>query len=467
VSWRRPAGRVGQVVAALVSATLLFGFGYGWWSYRQLNGNIHRLDVFNSTTKTRHDIDGAAQNLLIVGNDDRSTMTDAEVRQFKVGRDGGSLNTDTMMIVHVPADGKKATLISLPRDAYVNIPGYGMNKLNSAYADGYNHSSGSPDQKRAAGMKVLYQTVQDLTGLHIDHFVQVSLVGFVRISDAVGGVTVDLCHAVDDTRRHNIAHGIPGGSGLKLSAGKHTIQGVTALEFVRQREQLPNGDIDRERRQRYFLAAAFRDVASAGTLLNPSRLHRLISAIDKSVYVDTTLNILQLAQQVSGLSADNISGDNIPFVRYDTVDGVGSVEIVDPGQVRQWVKNLLGQGQAVLGSVPAADPATVTVRVLNGGTVNGAAGASATRLAGYGFATSTGDHAPIAATTVQYAQGMQAQAKALLAYLPRTVVLQRSDVPALTLVLGRDGLQVRKHGAAHPHPSAPKQPKPIDSGCIN
>jgi LCP family protein required for cell wall assembly len=455
------------VIAALVSAALLFGFGYGWWNYRELNGNIHRLDVFNSTTQTRNDIDGAAQNLLVVGNDDRSNMTNAEVRQFKVGRDGGSLNTDTMMIVHVPAGGKKATLISLPRDAYVAIPGYGMNKLNSAYSDGYTHSSGSPDQQRAAGMSLLIRTVQNLTGLHIDHFVQVTLLGFVRISDAVGGVTVDLCHAVDDTRRHNIAHGIPGGSGLKLPAGKHTIHGVTALEFVRQREQLPNGDIDRERRQRYFLAAAFRDVASAGTLLNPSRLHRLISAIDRSVYVDKTLNILQLAQQVSGLSADNISGDNIPFVRYDTVGSVGSVEIVDPAQVQQWVKNLLGQGQAVLGSAKAAEPATVAVRVLNGGTVNGAAGANATRLDGYGFTTSTGDHAPIATTTVQYAQGMQAQAKALLAYLPRNVVLQRSDVPVLTLVLGRDGLQVRKHGVAQPHSSAPKPPKPIDSGCIN
>jgi LCP family protein required for cell wall assembly len=316
-------------------------------------------------------------------------------------------------------------------------------------------------------MTLLYETVQNLTGLRIDHFVQVTLLGFVRISDAVGGVPVNLCHAVDDTRKHNLAHGIPGGSGLELSAGKHTIHGVTALEFVRQREQLPNGDIDRERRQRYFLAAAFRQVASAGTLFNPSRLHRLVSAIDRSVYVDTTLNILQLAQQISGLSADDISGDNIPFIRYDTVTGAGSVEIVDPAQVQQWVKNLLGQGQAVLGSVKAADPATVTVRVLNGGTANGAAGANATRLQAYGFTTSAGDHAPVAATTVQYAQGMRAQAKALLAYLPRNVVLQPSDVPVLTLVLGRDGLGVRKHGAAQPHSSAPNKPKPIDAGCIN
>ena len=88
------------------------------------------------------------QNLLIIGNDDRSGMTTAEVRELKVGRDGGSLNTDTMMIVHVPADGSRATLISLPRDSYVNIPGYGMNKINAAYAFGYNDTKGDLDQKR-------------------------------------------------------------------------------------------------------------------------------------------------------------------------------------------------------------------------------------------------------------------------------------------------------------------------------
>jgi hypothetical protein len=140
------------------------------------------------------------------------------------------------------------------------------------------------------------------------------------------------------------------------------------------------------------------------------------------------------------------------------------VELIDPAQVQQWVKNMLGEGQAVLGSVAAADPSTVTVRVLNGGTVNGAAGTNAARLAGYGFTTTTGNHAPQSATTVEYADGMQAQVKALLKYLPANVVLQQSDVPEPTLVLGADGLGVTKPGAASTHAS-PK-PKPIDAHCI-
>jgi hypothetical protein len=196
-------------------------------------------------------------------------------------------------------------------------------------------------------------------------------------------------------------------------------------------------------------------------------LHGLISAIDKSIDVDKGFDILKLAQQVSGLSADNIQGKNIPYVRFDTVDPVGSVEIIDPGQVQQWVKNLLGEGQAALGSAPAADPGTVTVRVLNGGTVNGAAGTNASRLSGYGFSTTSGNHTAQAATTIEYADGMQAQVKALLKYLPANVVLQQSDVPVLTLVLGADGLAVKKPGTSSTQATSAPKPKPIDAHCIN
>jgi LCP family protein required for cell wall assembly len=458
-----------KVICALVSVTLLLGFGYGWYSYHALNSNLHFIPISKPKVPAGHkDIDGKDQNILIVGNDDRSNMTDAEVRELKVGRDGGSLATDTMLIVHVPADGKAASLISLPRDAYVAIPGYGMNKLNAAYALGYTHTSGNSDQKRGGGASLLMQTVTDLTGLSLDNFVQVDLLGFVRISNAIHGVTVDLCHDVNDTVAYNRSIGQDGGSGLKLSAGKHTISGVTALEFVRQRHNLPHGDLDRTARQRYFLAAAFRKVASAGTLLNLGKLHNLIDAVDKSLYVGPGFNVLQFAQQISGLNANNIKGQLIPFVKFDTIDGVGSVEIVDPAQVKQFVRTFLGQD--VLGSVKAAAPSTVTVKVLNGGTVNHAAQQNAELLTGYGFhASYDSADATTTATTIRYAAGMEAQAKALASYLPSKVVLEKADVTVLTLVLGADGLGVRKPGTAT-HSATPTKPatsKPIDSGCIN
>jgi LCP family protein required for cell wall assembly len=464
--WRLGLSAV-KVTAALLSAFLLLGFGYGWWSYRQLNGNLVRLNVINPAAPGHpaHDIDGQDQNILIAGNDDRTNMTDAEVRALKVGRDGGSLATDTMMIVHVPANGSSATLISLPRDSYVQIPGYGMNKLNAAYALGYSNASGSEDAKSAAGAQLLIRVVQSLTGLTIDHFVQVSLIGFVRISDAIGGVTVNLCHAVNDAEYSHFVE----------SAGKHSLKGVTALEFVRQRHGLPNGDIDRVARQRYFLTAAFRKIASAGTLLNPGTLSSLIKAVDKSLYVDANFNMLKFAQQISGLNANNIQGQTIPFVRFDDNTPVGSVEIVDPAQVQQFVRTLIGQN--TLGSVTAAAPGTVTVQVLNGGTQNGAAAHNADVLKQYGFhASSSTAPAQTTATTIRYAAGMESAAKALAAHLPSTVVLQKTNVSVLTLVLGSDGVNVTPppSTASTPAPTsssaapapAPAQ-KPIDAGCIN
>jgi LCP family protein required for cell wall assembly len=336
---RRSAARLSLFVATLLSASLLVLAGYVWLTYRDINNGVHRLKVaVGQAPSGKHDIDGTDQNILLVGNDDRSNMTNLEVRKLHVGRGSGSKATDTMMIVHIPADGSRATLISLPRDSYVKIPGHGMNKLNSAYLSGYNEAKGTEDQRRAAGADLLIRTVTDLTGLTINHYVQVSLMGFYDISNAIGGVTVNLCHSVDDTITYNRNHGSDGGSGLILSKGKHTITGVQALEFVRQRHNLPNGDLDRVRRQQYFLTAAFRKVASLGIFF---KLRQLGDAVQRNVYMDPGLNLTDLATQMQKLSANNIVGRTIPFERFDDNSPVGSVEIVDPAHVQRFVERLI------------------------------------------------------------------------------------------------------------------------------
>ena len=345
--WRRGVSRLVSGLAALLSVSLLLLLGYAWADFRDFNNGLRRLHIatgrrpagVSGVRGVSGDIDGQDEDILVVGNTDRSTLSAAQQHELKVGSDA-SLATDTMMIVHVPANGAKADLISLPRDSYVNIPGYGMDKLNAAYVLGYINTKGSLDAKRAAGANLLIKTVSDLTGLTIDHFVSVSMIGFVDISNAIGGVSVNLCHAVDDTVAHNRAIGSDGGSGLVLSAGRHTIHGVTALEFVRQRHGLPNGDLDRTARQRYFIIQAFHKIASAGVLLDPSQLHSLIAAVDNAIYVDSGLDLTTLALQMSALDPANITSKAIPFVRLDTVD-VGSVEIVDPAQVHAFVANLI------------------------------------------------------------------------------------------------------------------------------
>jgi LCP family protein required for cell wall assembly len=350
-----------KIVAALLSVSVVFVSAYVWANYRKLDHGLRRLSITTGPQPSvpgggrETDIDGKDQNLLVIGNDDRSTMTDKEIHQLKTGWDGGSLATDTMIIVHVPADGSKATLISLPRDSYVKIPGYGTDKLNSAYASAYTAAKGNTDAKRAAGANLLIRTITNLTGLTIDHFLQVDLIGFYRISNALGGVPVNLCHAVDD----------PQYSHLVMSAGKHTISGVQALEFVRQRHGLPHGDIDRTARQRYFLTAAFRKIASAGTLLNSRKLANLVSAVDKSIYVDRTFSLASLIKQMSNLSANNIVGNSIPYEGYANVD-VGNVVIVNPAKVKVFVNKLIHAGPPAPSTTPdrsadaspAASPST-------------------------------------------------------------------------------------------------------------
>jgi LCP family protein required for cell wall assembly len=332
---------IAMVVGALVSVALLLVAGYSWLTFRDINNGLDRpsgIHVGVGPTAVKHPVhfNGQDQNILLVGYDDRSNMTNAEIKQLKVGRDGGSLNTDTMIILHVPADGSKATLISLPRDTWVHIPGYGYNRLNSAYAYAYNDAKGSKEDRQAAGANLLIETIQNLTGLTINHYVQVSFLGFYEISNAIGGVPINLCQSVDDTHAYNVAHGQDGGSGFKMSKGHHVIKGVTALEFVRQRHNLPGGDLNRVQRQQYFLAQAFKQVASVGIL---TKLRALGTAIKRNIIVDPTLNILDLARQMENLSAGNITGKTIPT--SPAVISGNDVLVVHPKQVQTFVDHAI------------------------------------------------------------------------------------------------------------------------------
>src|SRR3712207_6215265 len=159
-----------------------------------------------------------------------------------------------MILVHIPADGSRASFVSFPRDSYVEIPGYGMDKLNAAYAYGYADTpeTASAEVRQAGGAQLLVQTISGLTGLQIDHYAEVDLLGFFTPSSVVGGVEVNLCEAVDDSEW----------SGAVSPAGVQTISGADALKFVRQRHGLPRGDFDRIVRQQVFIAGVLRKMRS-------------------------------------------------------------------------------------------------------------------------------------------------------------------------------------------------------------
>jgi LCP family protein required for cell wall assembly len=355
---RRVFGLATGTLCTLLSATLFMAFGYGWYNYRDLNQGAHHLALHNVVGGADQHVDsttgavtGKTQNILLVGLDSRSGLSQDEQHMLHVHTDTYTLSTDTIMIVHIPADGSKATLISIPRDSYVDIPdGWAKNKINGAYADAYSDTNGPEDDKQAAGADLLIATVKKLTGLKIDHYVQVNFEGFYRIAKAIGKIPVNLCRSVNDTALHNRETGQGGGSGFHMSAGHHDLNAVQALEFVRQRHNVHGGDYARVQRQRYFLSTAFDQIASAGFLANPFKLRNLIHAVNGAFYTDTGLSPLALAEQLVNLTGNKITGHTIPTNGTGTATVAGveeSVDLVDPKQVRAKVAEIIsGAGPA-------------------------------------------------------------------------------------------------------------------------
>lgn len=455
---RRAKRIIGWTAAALAVILVVVG-GYAAYSYFRFVGGVKHVDVIS---KPANDVDGQDQNILLVGDDHRPDgASQAELDQLSTTDDGGGTNTDTMMILHIPANGKSATLISLPRDSWVDVPGHGMNKLNAAFSLG----GGATDA--ASGAKLLIQTVQNLTGLSIDHYVRVSLLGFYTIAQALGPVQVCLNNAVDDPY-----------SGANFPAGVSTLDAKQALSFVRQRHGLPRGDLDRVVRQQYFLSVEAHKFLSAGTLLNPGKLTKVLDAVSGSLETDPGLNFLQLAAQLQGLTGGKIQSATIPISGTPTItvdgDDISIVE-VDTAAMPAFIQSLMGTPSAYE-KATAAKPADTSVTVLNGGSQNGAATTASQTLAGAGFKTGTpGDADTRATTVIQYPSGQEAQAKAVAAYLPGASVQETASVSTVTVVLGDDGIMPAAPaagGGTAPAPTATPAPTGpatnySDTVCIN
>jgi LCP family protein required for cell wall assembly len=474
-------GLASRLIIASVAFVILVASGYAWALFRNFTESVPHGDAVPASAAGQTDLDGSAQDILLIGNDSRVGATPAELSALHTGHDLQTVNTDTMMILHIPSTvGSKPSIISLPRDAWVSIPGYGKGKLNSAFSAAYNAAKShhrTETQAQSAGILLTLRTLSDLTGLRIDHYLQVNLLGFYRISEAIGGVQVCLLHA-QNAKTDSDAFG-SGYSGIDLPAGVSTIEGKQALAFVRQRHGLPHGDLDRIKRQQYFLAAAFHKIASAGTMLNPFKLHHLLDAVSSSLLTDPALNLLSLARSFELLSGGDISfatlPNNGPQVIYP--DGVETAIVqVDHAAIPSFIQSVIGQ-HTDLSKVQPAQRSKVTLNVLNGADVYRLATRNAAQLKRLGFKTDVVDStpSPVTATSIQYPPGHAAGAKALAAVVTGAKLVETSSVARVTLTLGTDGKQVQ--GLTSRANSAPKTAtpakKPASStaanglGCIN
>lgn len=330
---------------ATLSVVLLVIAGMGYYSIGRLGNSLSasELDLGNN------DLDGAdgAVDILLVGSDSRTDaqgnpLSDEELARLNAGEAEGELNTDTIMVVRVPNDGSRATAVSIPRDTYVHDDTFGNTKINGVYglhaldkreeltADGMDEGKPMEEQVARAGQQGLINAVADLTGVEVDHYAEVGLLGFVLLTDAVGGVDACLNAAVDEPL-----------SGARFPAGRSTLNGTQALAFVRQRHDLPRGDLDRIVRQQVFMASLVNKAISAGTLSNPAKLRELSTAVERSVTVDTGWNIMSMATQMSDLAAGNVHFVTIPVTSVNGVGDYGeSIVTVDTGQVHNFMDEL-------------------------------------------------------------------------------------------------------------------------------
>jgi LCP family protein required for cell wall assembly len=417
------------VVAVVLAVAIVAVGGYAWISYRNFESGLTKVDGVPGASGK--DADGSDQNILLVGDDHRPANASAALlAQLSTGQDGGGTNTDTVMLLHLPASGGTPTVISFPRDSWVDIPGAGKGKLNSAFGVGARNGGGD-----AGGMRTLIQVVQNLTGLTVDHFVRVSMVGFYDIATVLGPLQVCLNQPAHDSY-----------SGTDLPAGVSTLNAKQALSFVRQRHGLPRGDLDREVRQQYFLSAELHKVFSAGTLVNPVKQQRLLKAVSSALETDKGLNLLSLAADVRGVSPDKIHFTTIPVAGTPTItDGAGNrvnVVKIDTAALPAFVDQVLGRPDRYARATAAA-PASVTVRVINATGRPGLAASSSTALARLGFRVAAPENGSRqTATTLTYPAGDEAQAKAVAAHVPGATVTSSTAVRQVTLTLGGDGIQV-------------------------
>ncbi|HEX4442885.1 MAG TPA: LCP family protein [Galbitalea sp.] len=428
-----------RVIAIVVVAVLVL-VGYVAFNYESFVGGITHVNAIPGGTS-----DDRNENILLVGDDHRPAgATAQQLAELGTTQDGGSLDTDTIMILHVPANGANPTLISIPRDSWVNVPGAGMRKINAAFAIGAAKGGDS------GGAQLLIQVVQNLTGLTIDHYVRISLLGFYNVVNALGPVPVCILHAVDDPY-----------SGLRLPAGYTTLDASQALAFVRQRHGLPAGDLDRVIRQQYFLSIEARQILNAGTLLNPVKLHNVITAVSSSIQTDPDLNMLNLAAQVKSFGG-NLHSATIPITGTPTIDVNGipvSIVQVNTAAMPAFIASITNLKTST--GTPVK-PSKITLTVLNGSGVNGAAGAATTALSKLGFHLGTPQTASIQPkTTVNYPAADAAAAKVVAGYFPGAVLVASTSVSQVQVVLGSDHIAVNAEAgaaASSPTPTSTKAP---------
>ncbi len=295
---RRPRKRGTWLRRVALTLAVLLVASIGGVVY--LDTKLNRVDALADYPGRVADTPGT--NWLLVGSDSRAGLTAEQDRALAGGGDIEGKRTDTIMLVHVPKSGA-TTMVSIPRDSYVNIPGIGRGKINAAFS-------------QEDGEQLLVRTVEEATGLHIDHYAEIGFGGFAGIVDALGGVNMCVPYPIDDPL-----------AGINLPAGCQDLSGPEALGFVRSRATAL-ADLDRMNNQRAFMSALLKKATSPTTLINPLRLWPMMTQTANSLQVadgDHLWNLAGLAWALRGKMVTT----TVPVGGFEVVDGWGDVLLWD------------------------------------------------------------------------------------------------------------------------------------------
>jgi LCP family protein required for cell wall assembly len=420
------------MVTATMSAFVLLSSGGAWAFQGFMLGQMQKINPFEGLGNRPDSGPKGAMNILIAGVDRREGMKPDQIRRLRLGRFEGE-RSDTMMLVHLSANHDKVSVVSLPRDSLVTIPSHRSNgsegakgaavparqgKLNWAYTFG--------------GSRLSIATVEQSTGVRVDHYVEVNFLGFIKVVDALGGVTVCTEQPINDQK-----------SGLQLPAGRSHVDGEKALAYARARYTLTGGgDLGRIDRQQQFMSALMHQALSTSTLTDPVKAAKFLGAMLKSIRVDEGLagDAQALLKQMKGLSTDSVVFAKLPLAdtNYMTrINGVGGPQstVRWDQQGTQDLFRKIKRDEPLTPPAPTASPSpsatvnaltvrpvNIQVRVLNGVGTPGVARAAAADLRKAGFnpvvVPGTARQTGLRQTVIQYGGSRADSAKTLAAALP-------------------------------------------------
>ena len=422
------AGKAGYALSCVAAALVLAISGFSYFVVRDVSsiGGSHAINSGPSI---------GAQNILLMGLESRTDWNGnvlpndilnalhAGSRQGVLYQGVGGNATNTLILIHIPAGGKKAIGFSIPRDNWVTFPetydGQTQGKIDQAYGDALAEKESQVRQQNPgmsqsqvafqgneAGRAATVATVESFTGVQIDHFAEVNLDGFYELAKVLGGVQVCLKQPVPlDTYSGFYAK----------KAGYQHLNAKMALAFVRQRHGLLNGDLDRTHRQQAFLDSIMQQLRTEGVLGDLAKINSLLSVAKQYVITDSGWNLLDFATQMRSLTSGNLSFNTLPIESYITIAGQDANQVNLP-YIQQLVHQTFYPVPRASGSsrpkpkatvsISPAEAAATTVDVFNGGSTQGLAGQVSAALVKDGFtAGQISNTTTVTATQVLYGTG--------------------------------------------------------------